>query len=160
MSDTENKTEGDNKSERGIERTSPCAKKRGPAPKLVGSGWGKEWLCLWRCVAEGRAEIRGQRSESRCNFSSQDAGNEAVQARNCPEIRSEMAEGSSLKAKVRNDEECIVLIGGVGEDTAVGQRGNLTLDLTLNHNLVRDPRKPRNVRNGVLALSMQGDRIE
>ena len=34
MSDTENKTEGDNKSDRGIERTSPCAKKRGPAPKF------------------------------------------------------------------------------------------------------------------------------
>ena len=34
-----------------------------------------------------------------------------------------------LNAKVRNHEDCIVLAGGVKEDTAVGHRGILTLDL-------------------------------
>ena len=35
-----------------------------------------------------------------------------------------------LNAKVRNEEECIVLAGGGAEDTAAGQRGILDLDLT------------------------------
>ena len=195
------------------------------ARELAGQGRANEWLRLWRFVAEGRAEIRGQRAESGCNFSSQDAGDEPVRAPNCPskappctlsawdgedgiaakigyqgpsisfvpdgtgahtflaihrwkrwafigrpygttsagtrsggwamipksggefvlqdtggksvsaldcpEIRSGKAEGSSLNAKVRNDEECIVLIGGVVEDTAAGHRGILLLILLL-----------------------------
>ena len=41
-----------------------------------------------------------------------------------------------LNAKVRNNEDRILLAGGVGEDGRVGQRGILTLDPDLNLDLV------------------------
>ena len=44
--------------------------------------------------------------------------------------------GSRIKANVRNNDDGIVLAGGMGEGTVVGHRGSLTRDLDLDHNLV------------------------
>ena len=72
------------------------------------------------------------------DFVSQGVGGELVMARSCPEFQRGKAEGSRLCVKVRNSDDPIVLAGGVGDNTVVGHRGNLTpdLDLDLNHDLV------------------------
>ena len=79
----------------------------------------------------GLVRIR-RRSKWGWGFIWQDAGYKSVRARACPEIRSGKAEGSRLNAKVRNDEVCIVLIGGGAVDRVDGHRGILDL----NHDLV------------------------
>ena len=68
-----------------------------------------------------RAEIRDHRSEGGCDFVSHTSGGKGLTPQDCPEFRWRKAEGSRLSAKVRSNVDGILLAGGVGEDTAVGQ---------------------------------------
>ena len=117
----------------------PQTRDRSPRPGGIRGGiehdehpWG-----LRRGVDTADSGLVGIRRRSKWGwgFVWQDAGGKSVSVRDCPEFQWGKAEGSSINAKGRNDEECIVLIGGVGEDTVAGHRGIPTLDLDLNHDL-------------------------
>ena len=68
--------------------------------------------------------------------------------------------GSRLKARVRNNEDRIVWVGGVGEDTVVGHRGILTLDLDLDLNHDLDQSGPARTQKGNLSKSGCGFVLE
>ena len=117
----------------------PMHRERSPCPGGIRGGldhhehsWG-----LRRGVSTADGGLVGMRRmpESGYGFVWQDAGGERVRLHQCPEFRWGKAEGSWLNAKVWNHEAGIVFAARSGEDTAVGQRGILTLDLDLNHNL-------------------------
>ena len=115
----------------GVKR--PAGAGRSPSPGGIAERPGK---CQLSCeLGQGVSEAGGgligrcETRESGGGFAPQGTDGEMIIPQDCPELPWGKAEGSRLNAKVRNDEECIVLIGGVGEDTVVGLRGNLTLHL-------------------------------
>ena len=119
----------------------PMHRERSPRPGGIRGGikhdehlWG-----LRRGVDTADGGLVGMRRRSKWGggFVWQDAGGKSVSARDCPEFQWGKAEGSRLNAKVRNNGDCIafVFIARSWEDSEVGHRGILTLDLDPNQDL-------------------------